>query len=68
MNESKHSLLPWTYDYRNCRDDLLEACALALRILQRDGIQEIRGLAFTDDETQRIEAAIAKATGEPIQP
>ena len=52
----------------NSHDDLLEACQLAARILARDGFRELRGLAFTDDEPERIATAIAKATGAETAP
>ena len=42
--------------------DLLRAAQVALLILERDGIAPLRGLAFTDDETELIRAAVAKAT------
>ena len=42
--------------------ELLEACELAARIFARDGIRDLRGLAYTDGEPERIAAAIAKAT------
>lgn len=44
--------------------DLLEACELALRILGRDGLQEIRGEAWTDGERERLELAVSRAKGE----
>lgn len=44
--------------------ELLAACELALRILDRDGIQSLRGTAWTDTEREQIEAAVAKARGE----
>lgn len=47
--------------------ELLEACELAARILARDGIRALRGLAYTDDEPERIAAAIARAIGGPKQ-
>lgn len=44
--------------------ELLAACELALRILDRDGLQHIRGEAWTDGERERLELAVAKAKGE----
>lgn len=44
---------------RQC--SLLEACELALRIMHRDGIQALRGEAWTDGELERIQAAVDNA-------
>ena len=43
--------------------DLLEACRLALRILERDGIRPLMGEAFTQTDVERIKAAVARAEG-----
>jgi hypothetical protein len=41
--------------------ELWHALDLANRILQRDGIAALRGLAWTDDEAHAIRSAAAKA-------
>jgi hypothetical protein len=43
---------------------LLAACELADQILARDGIQELRGLAWHDGERWKIQEAIRRANGE----
>lgn len=42
---------------------LLAACELADQILARDGLQELRGLAWHDGERGQIRAAIQRAKG-----
>ena len=44
--------------------NLLAACELADQILARDGLQEIRGLAWHDGERWVIQEAIRRAKGE----
>ena len=41
--------------------ELWHALALADRIMQRDGIAALRGLAWTDDEAATIRSAAEKA-------
>lgn len=45
---------------------LLAACELADQILARDGLQELRGLAWHDGERGQIREAIRRAKAERV--
>lgn len=51
-------------EVRETISQLLAACELADQILARDGLQEIRGLAWHDGERFVIQEAIRRAKGE----